>query len=123
MIATYILGALSLVLCIVFCIFRSKQANVWSLALKTSASLAFVLCGLFAINATASYTSTLFIIAGLVFGLVGDIVLDLKIMYPTQSNQYFVTGTSAFAIGMCSTLQQHFSSTRWLCQLTFLQTS
>ena len=99
MIATYIFGALSLVLCIVFCIFRSKKASVGSLALKTAASLAFVLCGLFGINATASNTATLLIIAGLVFGLVGDIVLDLKIMYPTQSNHYFVTGTSAFAIG------------------------
>ena len=42
---------------------------------------------------------SLLIIAGLVMGLIGDILLDLKIMYPEQNNQYFVAGTISFTIG------------------------
>lgn len=96
----YLFMALSMATCVVFCCFRAKKATILTLALKTLSSVFFVLSGLMAIYALgASHISLLLIIAGLVLGLIGDIILDLKIMYPQQSDGYFVTGTMSFALG------------------------
>lgn len=99
MIGSYVFGAFSLIFCILFCVFRASKATVYSLCLKTISSVCFILCGIFAIKSVGDSSVNLLIIAGLVMGLIGDIVLDLKIMYPEQSNQYFVAGTTSFAIG------------------------
>ena len=99
MIGSYVFGAFSLIFCILFCIFRASKATVYSLCLKTISSVCFILCGIFAIKFVGESSVSLLIIAGLVMGLIGDIVLDLKIMYPEQGNQYFVAGTTSFAIG------------------------
>lgn len=92
-------GIFSLIFCLLFCWFRTKQANVYSLMLKALSSVCFILCGLFAIKNVGSNNLNLLILAGLIMGLIGDVVLDLKIMYPEQSDQYFMAGTSAFTVG------------------------
>ena len=99
MIGAYVFGGLSIILCLLFCWFRGEKANVYSLVLKITASLCFVLGAVFAVNSIASTGFGLLIICGLVLGLVGDILLDLKIMYPDQSQEYFNAGTICFAIG------------------------
>lgn len=99
MIGCIVLAVLCILSATVFCIFRAKQANPLSLVLKTLSSVFFVTCGLFAVATVGSSTTNILIIAGLVMGLIGDIILDLKIMYPEQDAQYFVAGTSFFAIG------------------------
>lgn len=99
MIESFIFGALSLVFCIFFCCFRIKGASVMTLALKTISSLFFILCGIFAINTVGSSLDNLLIIVGLVLGLIGDIILDLKVMYKEQSDQFFVFGTCSFMLG------------------------
>lgn len=99
MIGSIVFGVFSIIFCLLFCWFRAEKATVYSLMLKTTSSVCFILCGIFAINAVGSSNLNLLIIVGLILGLVGDIILDLKIMYPEQANQYFVFGTSAFAIG------------------------
>ena len=99
MIGSLILGICSIVFCMVFCVVRTKKIGVWSLMLKAISSICFILCGIFAISTVGSNNINLLIIAGLVMGLVGDIVLDLKIMYPEQSDQYFIAGTTSFAVG------------------------
>ena len=103
MTGTLIFGIFSLIFCILFCIFRANKANVYSLILKIVASLCFILCGIFAVRGASPsgnlLSIDLLIICGLVCGLVGDIVLDLKVMYPQQNNQYFISGTSAFSLG------------------------
>ncbi len=99
MIGAYLFGGASIVFAILFSWFRSSKASIASLILKISASISFILSATFAINATTSTNINLLIIVGLVFGLVGDILLDLKIMYPKQSDEYFVSGTFSFAIG------------------------
>ncbi len=96
---TIILGAISIIFAIIFCVFRAKQANVFSLMLKTISSICFILCGLLAIQFVGSSTINLLIIAGLVLGLIGDIVLDLKVMYNNESDSYFLFGTLAFVVG------------------------
>jgi len=99
MIAAYILGGASLIFAILFSWIRSIKPSIYSLVLKIAASVCFILCGAFAIKEVGSSSLNLLIIAGLVMGLIGDILLDLKIMYPEQSNEYFVSGTFSFAIG------------------------
>lgn len=99
MIGSYVFGAFSLVFCILFCIFRASKATVYSLCLKTIASVCFIMSGIFAIKFVGESSVSLLIVAGLVMGLIGDIILDLKIMYPDQGNQYFVAGTTSFVIG------------------------
>lgn len=99
MIGCYLFGAFSIVFTILFCWFRANKATVFSLSLKTLASICFILCGVFAIKAVGSSSINLLIVVGLVMGLIGDILLDLKIMYPEQSDQYFTVGTTSFAIG------------------------
>lgn len=99
MIGSIIFAAFSVIFCLLFCWFRSEKASISSLVLKTISSVCFILCGVFATKTVGGSSFNLLIIVGLIFGLIGDIILDLKIMYPEQSNQYFVVGTSAFAIG------------------------
>lgn len=99
MIGCIFFGVFSLIFCLLFCWFRTKKANVYSLMLKTISSVCFLLCAIFAIKTVGSSSINLLIVAGLVMGLIGDILLDLKIMYPQDDRQYFVAGTTSFAIG------------------------
>lgn len=99
MIESIVFASLSLVLCVLFCWFRSNKATVYSLMLKTFASLSFILSAVFAVKASGASSFALLCVCGLVFGLVGDILLDLKIMYPKDDNKYFVSGTLSFALG------------------------
>ena len=99
MIGAFIFGGFSLAFCLLFSWFRGEKANVFSLVLKTAASLCFVLCAAFALITLSSTGFGLLVLVGLVFGLVGDILLDLKIMYPEQSQEYFNFGTISFALG------------------------
>ncbi|MGN1201262.1 MAG: lysoplasmalogenase family protein [Candidatus Caccovivens sp.] len=92
-------GIFSLIFCLLFCWFRTKTANVYSLVLKTMSSICFILCAVFAVKTVGSSSVNLLIVTGLVMGLIGDILLDLKIMYPQDDRQYFVAGTTSFAIG------------------------
>lgn len=99
MIESIVFASLSLVLCVLFCWFRAQKATVYSLMLKTFASLCFILSAVFAVKASGASSFALLCVCGLVFGLVGDILLDMKIMYPKEDNQYFISGTLSFAIG------------------------
>ncbi|MDE6583108.1 MAG: lysoplasmalogenase, partial [Clostridia bacterium] len=99
MTTSLILAGFSLVFCVLFCWFRAKEANVYSLLLKIISSVCFILSGIFAVISTKDLSISLYIVVGLVFGLVGDILLDLKIMYPQDDQQYFNAGTVAFMFG------------------------
>lgn len=69
---------------------------------KTFASLCFFLIGLIAVlrNETSSAAKLIFL--GLIFGMIGDILLVFRYRYEKGSRRYFqwfVTGTVAFFIG------------------------
>ena len=96
---SFAFAVLSLVFCIIFCCFRASKASVVTLALKTTSSIFFILCAVFAIYQTGASMFGLMILVGLVFGLIGDIILDIKVMYPEQGNEYFIFGTCSFMIG------------------------
>ena len=98
----YIYSAL-VALCLVgvglFLALRTKQANAKSLIAKTFASLVFVALAIVGLlNAGNIVVKAMFILA-LVCGLIGDIILDLKIMYPDNKKIYFNFGTLMFGTG------------------------
>ena len=100
--AFYILLALGIVSAIVFMVKRIKEGGVRAMLLKALTSSLFVSCGVAAaFNVTGSdkFSFALFVILGLVFGLMGDIWLDLKWVYPNDNDIYTISGFGAFAIG------------------------
>lgn len=98
----YILLAIGVISCIAFNYMRVKEGAVKALLLKGFTSVLFVGC---AAVATAGNIGSenilfaLFIIVGLVFGLMGDIWLDLKWMCPDDNDTYTFAGFGAFMIG------------------------
>ncbi len=94
-----------LVLCVlmvflVACFIASRllKSGVGAIFTKTMASLGMVFGAVLSIsNGYAFYY--LYIIMGLVCGLVGDILLECKRVYPQDSFSYFNFGMTAFAVG------------------------
>lgn len=88
----------------IFLYFRVNKGGVAGVLTKALASLCFILLALFlsASKVGASYYGSYAItllIAGLVCGLIGDIVLDLKVIYPFHQNKYLAGGMTSFSLG------------------------
>ena len=87
---------------IVFLVLRVKKGGLAGLFSKIIASVCFIMLAVFLsfsknqISYYASMPICLFIM-GLVLGLVGDIVLDLKVMYEFHDGKYLTCGMSAFS--------------------------
>lgn len=95
------MGALTLVF---FLINRDRNGSVPALLLKTLTSFLFICLAFvsFILNFQSEVTwYFMLIIMGLVCGLIGDIVLDLKILYKESSSLYQHAGMAAFFIGHC----------------------
>jgi alkenylglycerophosphocholine hydrolase len=93
------LGAIALT---VFLNDRDRKGSVKALLLKTVTSYLFILLAFvsFMINPRPGITVFFGLIAlGLICGLIGDIVLDLKTLYPESASPYQHLGMVAFLIG------------------------
>jgi len=66
--------------------------------LKGSASLIFVLIGYQAFLVTNNAFNRLFLY-GLIFGMIGDILLNLRYVFPKHGQKIFLVGILAFLIG------------------------
>ncbi len=92
-------GAISLA---IFLVARDRNGSVQALLLKTVTSFLFVALAFasFMVNSVSGVTTFFMLIAmGLICGLIGDIVLDLKIMYKESSSLYQHGGMVAFFVG------------------------
>lgn len=93
------LGAVALTL---FLIARDRNGSVKALLLKSTTSFLFISVAFasFMVN-SGQGVATFFalIMMGLICGLIGDIVLDLKIMYKESSSLYQHGGMVAFLVG------------------------
>ncbi len=95
-------GAVALVL---FLVVRDNKSSVEAILLKTITSALFMLLAFTCMLANQDATLIGYyglIIMGLLFGLIGDIVLDLKILYKDnieQSDLYTHGGMGSFFIG------------------------
>ncbi len=66
--------------------------------LKGTASLMFVLIGLNAYR-VVNFAFNRQLLIGLVFGMIGDILLNLRYVFPKQGQKIFLLGIVAFLIG------------------------
>ena len=89
---------LSLALAAAFTVRRAIRTDDVSLILKTAASAAFIMLGFVSLRASSGVIS-IAVLPGLVMGLIGDIYLDLKYVYPKKSTLYTFTGFGAFILG------------------------
>jgi uncharacterized membrane protein YhhN len=93
------LGAIALTL---FLIARDRKGSVKALLLKTIASFFFIAVAFASFMVNSSQSVAIFfmlIMMGLICGLIGDILLDLKIMYKESSSLYHHGGMVAFLVG------------------------
>ncbi len=94
---TVIAGA---VITSVFLILRVKKGGFFGLFSKTVASVSFVATAMTAAYMkTSFYEFTSFMIMGFMFGLLGDIWLDLKWMYLENKDSFLYAGFISFLIG------------------------
>ena len=112
--------ATCLVLTIIFIAVRTIRGGVAGVLTKTLASVAFVSAGIIAMFSASGGINYGLIVIGLVFGLVGDILLDLKVIYKEHQNAYLNAGMLSFGLGhVCYatglSLFATETSTIWLC--------
>lgn len=103
----YLSVALGCAALIVFMIKCNKQRSVVGVFNKNIVSLFFIAVAFFGIlkalgeenHSVVQYG--LFLMFGLVFGMLGDIYLDQKWVYPEHEKQYLYAGFITFLIGHC----------------------
>jgi hypothetical protein len=105
-IVVYALLGAGAVSCALFLAVRVKSVGPAALLLKTLTSVFFIATGIFAFMSNAAIDTVfgLLVIFGLVFGLLGDIMLDLKFCYPKDNDIYTYAGMGCFALGHISYL-------------------
>ncbi len=100
-ILSFIFLGIGLVFLALFCKERVKAPSPKAVIYKSLASAAFIgiaTSALFASVAGTSNTLGFFVIFGLLFGLFGDIWLDLKFVYPADNNIWTFSGFYVFAV-------------------------
>ncbi|MDD4840255.1 MAG: lysoplasmalogenase [Clostridia bacterium] len=102
----YALLAIGILATALFLYVRIKKGGLPGTLTKTLASVFFILTGAvaFIANPNCDRVFGLLILVGLVFGLIGDILLDLKYCYPQDNELYTFSGMGAFALGHISYL-------------------
>ncbi len=85
---------------LLFIYLRIKRMRVFALLAKALTSLLFctiaIICAISRDNITPVM---LIMIFGLVFGLIGDVLLDLKVIYQEDKKAYLNSGICSFSIG------------------------
>lgn len=83
-----------------FLILRVKKGGFWGLFSKTMASVCFISTALAAANQKTAYINfASLMIMGFIFGMLGDIWLDLKWMYTDDVKKFLYAGFISFLIG------------------------
>ena len=91
-----VLGAAALVF---YLLEKCKRYSLKGVLIKTVVSLLFVATAIAGSIQNPEHILNDFIIAGLIMGLLGDIFLDLKYVYPKDDKPYTYAGFIVFGIG------------------------
>ena len=95
-----ILCALSVLLAALFIVVRVTKGGVFAMVVKALASLSFVAYGVFSLTQITWFNEgSAFIIMGLICGLVGDVLLDAKVVYTKDNDVYLNSGMLVFGLG------------------------
>lgn len=97
----YCVLIVAFIICVIsFLVVRVKSGGVKALFLKTTASVIFILSSFVALSLKPeNYYYGVFIVIGLVFGMLGDIWLDLKYVHKDFDEPYTYAGMISFLIG------------------------
>ena len=100
MITCFIIIGIAVILLVWYLICKCKKYDLKELFIKIGISLLFVLLALVATYKSGKITIfNVLVIIGLVFGLIGDILLDLKYIDLERSMGYTYSGFIVFGIG------------------------
>ncbi len=96
---TIICFAIGAVITIWFLMARKDGANIKALILKSLSSVGFMATAAVAFAASGMNSGFgLFVLIGLLFGLLGDLWLDLKFIYPAENDPFTFAGFCVFAV-------------------------
>lgn len=98
----YIVLGFGVIALVLFLVLRDRKGSIEAMLLKTITSFLFISVAFtsFMINMNSSITHYfMLVMMGLICGLIGDIVLDMKIIYKESSSIYQHAGMVAFLIG------------------------
>ncbi|MFA5078757.1 MAG: lysoplasmalogenase family protein [Dehalococcoidia bacterium] len=98
----YLLTFLGAIVLTLFLLNRDRNGSVKALLYKTLASFLFIVVAFAAFLANPCPCAAVYavlIIMGLACGLIGDILLDLKVMYKQSASLYQHGGMAAFFMG------------------------
>ena len=100
MIACYIIIGVALGLTIWYIMAKSKKYDLKELFLKIAISFLFMVVAIVASFSSGKFTLfNVFVIIGLLLGLLGDVFLDLKYVDRERENGYTYAGFIVFGIG------------------------
>ncbi len=96
-----ILCVLTVIAAVAFITTRTTVGGAWGILTKTIASVMFVAYGVFSLVQVTYFKplALAFIILGLIFGMIGDVVLDLKVVYKEHQSIYLNAGMLSFGLG------------------------
>lgn len=98
---TYIFLAIGLIFTTIFISKRTAKVTLYVAFIKAVSSVCFILTGLFAMveNPDCPKLIGALVAAGGVWGVLGDIALDLKYVFKKYEEQYLNAGFSSFGVG------------------------
>lgn len=95
-----LLIVLGIILQATFVVVETQEKYQAAVILKGSASLCFVLLGIIAAqNSSGILGFSKLIIAGLIFGMAGDILLNMRYLFEKNGQKVFLVGILIFMIG------------------------
>ena len=93
-----VVAVFGVIFLVLFLSSRVKKATPKAAFIKAMTSVCFILCWLVLAKQNMN-DFAMFLGGGLLFGLLGDIWLDLKFCYPQDDDLYTKLGFSSFAVG------------------------
>lgn len=94
-----LLAALGMVLQGIFIAVEHKGKYIPAVVLKGSAAVIFCLIGAMAMGASVNQDFAKLVVLGLCFGAMGDILLNLRFVFPKNGQKIFLLGVVAFLTG------------------------
>lgn len=95
----YILLAVAVLCVALFLVVRVTKGGAYGILTKIIASFAFMALAVVGTVYTGMTVFAMFVILGLLCGLIGDFVLDNKVVYKEHQNIYLNAGMLSFGIG------------------------
>ncbi len=90
---------ISIFFAVLFIVRKGKKTDPISLILKGIASACFIMLSCSAYNFGVGYFFSTLIIVGQVFGILGDLFLDMKYLYRNDEKPYTFAGFIVFLVG------------------------